>query len=174
MAPLVEQIGQPQQAPKRLIEPVAAWSGESCTADLRRDLIGWVQRVKPAALGWFPSGPAAALAADLAKSDGPGRSLLERALGKTPEPIRADDSAACMGLADLVTAGQLVHSGDPLQDDHVTGAEKSWTKARWVFARPRDGGHCDAAYAAAGAVHLARTLPAPMGRPRIIRASGQG
>ena len=39
----------------------------------------------------------------------------------------------------------------------------------WVFSR-RGEGHVDAAYATAGAVHLARTMRTPVGRPRLIVA----
>jgi hypothetical protein len=39
-----------------------------------------------------------------------------------------------------------------------------------VFSRKGEG-HVDAAYAAAGAVHLARTLPAPVGKPRLVVAN---
>jgi hypothetical protein len=53
----------------------------------------------------------------------------------------------------------------------VRGAGKRVVMDRWVFER-RGPLHVDAVYAAAGAVHLARTLPPPVGRPRIVRARG--
>lgn len=145
-------------------EVVAAWDGPECTAALRRDLPGLVARIKPRALGWFPAGPAAALAAELAERPGwPPH-------GCEVEAIRGEVAAACMGLAELVTSGKLVHSGDPLLDAHVGGAEQLKRPSdTWVFSR-RGGGHCDAAYAAAGAAHLARTLPPPVGKPRLIVA----
>jgi hypothetical protein len=149
------------------VEIVAAWSGQGCLSALRRELTPWVERVKPRALGWFPFGPAAALAADLKGSST--RSPLERALGRPPEAITADGAAVCMGFAEQVQAGQVVHADDALLDSHVLGAEKLRSGDRWVFSR-RGGHHCDAAYAVAGAVHLARTAPASLGRPRIITA----
>lgn len=142
------------------VETVAAWED---TDQLRRDLPGLVRRVRPRALGWFPSGPAAAIAADMVKRRGwppPGVEVAE---------LRGEVAAVCLGLNEHVTAQRVAHSGDPLLDAHVTGAERLKMGDRWVFSRRGDG-HCDAAYAAAGAVHLARTLPPSLGKPRLIVA----
>lgn len=148
------------------VELVQAWSGIGCTDALRGALPGVVARVKPRALGWFPSGPAAAIAADLSTR------RVRRGWpppGVTVDEIRGDTPAVCMGLNEQVTARRLAHSGDPLLDDQVGGAERKPTPTGgWVFARA-DGRHVDALYAAAGAAHLARTLPAAIGRPRIVR-----
>jgi len=142
------------------VEPVASWDDMRV---MRRELAGRVARVRPQAFGWFPVGPAAAYAALLRKRPG------WPPAGVTVEEIKGDTPAVCMGFAEQVRAGQIVHSGDPLQDAHVAGAEKLYIAGgRWVFSRK--GGHCDAAYAAAGAVHLARTLPPPVGRPRLLVA----
>jgi hypothetical protein len=143
------------------VEPVRAWSGPLTTKHLRRDLPGELSRVKPMAFGWFPAGPAAALTADLRKRQGwPPR-------GIAVEGIKGDTAAVCMGLADLAAGTGIAHSGDPLQDAQVAAAERLRVGSTWVFSR-RGGGHCDAVYAMAGAAHLARTLPAPAGRPRLI------
>jgi hypothetical protein len=84
------------------------------------------------------------------------------------EAIRQEMPAVCMGLAKDVLAGQILHSGDPLLDDQVLAAEKrEHVGGTWVFERKGDG-HVDAVYAMAGAVHLARTLPAPVGGVRLI------
>lgn len=149
------------------VEVVAAWSGPGCTRELRRDLPGRVDRIRPRAFGWFPSGPSAAVAADLA--DRKGRAGWPPP-GVLVEEIRGEVTATCMGFADLVAAGQVAHSGDPLLDAHVAVAERLRAGDAWRFSRRGDG-HVDAVYAAAGAVHLARTMPAPVGRPRIIVAS---
>lgn len=150
------------------VEVVAAWDGQNATDRLRRDLPGLLARVKPQVLGWLPAGPAAALAADLAD---------RRKAGRTgwPPPgihvseIRGEVSAVCMGLAEQVQANQLAHSGDPLLDAHIGGAERLKRGDSWVFSRKGEG-HVDAAYAVAGAVHLARTLPTPVGKPRLLIA----
>ena len=63
-------------------------------------------------------------------------------------------------LAEVVRSGELVHPKDPLQTAHVEAAQKLWHGDRWVFVR-RGTGAIDGAYATAGAVHLARTLPPP-------------
>jgi len=149
------------------VEVVAAWHGEDATKTLRRELSGWIKKVRPQVVGWLPNGPAAALAADLADRKGvigwppPGVSIAE---------IRSEVAAICMGFAEQVDAGQVIHSDEPLLTAHVTGASKLWTGDVWRFARKGEG-HCDAAYAAAGAVHLARTLPAPLGKPGIVLPS---
>lgn len=132
------------------VEPVKAWSGPGCTDDLRRELVEIVVRVKPVAFGWFPAGPAAALAADLLERRGwPPE-------GVVVEEVRGDVAAVCMGFSEQVGAHRIAHSGDPLLDAHVAGAEKLSHGDGWRFSRKE--GHVDALYAAAGAVHLARTL----------------
>lgn len=133
------------------VEPVAAWSGPACTDQLRKELAGLISQVKPAQLGWFPSGPAAALAADMQEHEGwPPE-------GVEVEEIRGDVAAVCMGFSEQVTALKIAHSGDPLLDAHIAGAEKVTYGDGWRFSR-KGAGHVDALYAAAGAVHLARTL----------------
>lgn len=137
------------------VDVVAAWSGPACTAELRAELPGHVERVKPRRVVWFPNGPAAQVAAAMVKRRGwPPR-------GTRLEEIRSEMPAVCMGLNEQVRAGAVAHPGDELIDGHVTGAEKlmQGNTGTWVFSRK--GGHCDAAYAVAGAVHQARILPPP-------------
>lgn len=148
------------------LEVVQAWDGAGCTHQARRDLPGLLARVKPQVFGWLPGGPGAALAADLAARKG------VRAWpppGVTVTEIRSEVPAICMGLAELVKAAQVAHSDDPLLNAHVGGAEKLKRGDGWVFSRAGDG-HVDAVYAASGAAHLARTLPPPVGKPRIVTA----
>jgi hypothetical protein len=85
------------------------------------------------------------------------------------EAIRAETPAVCMGFAEQVTNLRIAQSGDPLLTDQIEGTEKGYRGDRWVFVR-KGAGHCDATYAAAGAVHLARTMPPPVGKPRLIVA----
>jgi len=145
---------------------VAAWSGPRAVADMQRDLPAIIRRIRPQVFGWIPNGPAAAAAAGL--KDRKGRSVWPPP-GVTVQEISSEVAAVCMGLAAEVDAQLVVHAGDPLLDDHITGAAKLWREDRWRFDRKGDG-HCDAAYAAAGAVHLARTLPDALGKPRVIVA----
>ena len=139
------------------LEVVAAWDGVGCTARLREELPAIVARVKPYMIGWFPNGPAAAIHAELAsrKAD---RSWPPRRV--KVEEIRRDFTAVCMGLADLVAAHQVQHPKDPLLDAHVRGSGKLPRQDGWVLDR-KGAGPIDAAYAAAGAAHLARTMPPP-------------
>lgn len=140
------------------VDPVHAWSGPGCTKELQADLPTWVTKIKPRKVGWFPGGPAAVVTASLRKSESwPPR-------GVVLEEITRDSAAVCMGFSEQITTGQIAQSGDPLLDKQLTTAEKKFTNKRWVFAL--DGAHVDAAYAAAGAVHLARTLPPPT-KPRL-------
>lgn len=130
------------------VETVAAWPS---TEDARGELGELLERISPRVKRWFPSGPAAALAP------------LMRSLGA--EEIRgADVPAACMGLADLVRSRRIVHSDDPLLSAHIAAAAKLYSGDGWRFART-GAGHVDAAYAAAGAVQAAMTLPPE--RPRV-------
>lgn len=143
------------------VEPVEAWGGPTSTVAASLALPSIVARVRPRQVGWFPNGPGAELAATMTDRPGwppAGVDLVE---------IRGDTAAACMALRSLVNARQVVHSGDPLQDAHIAAAERLDQGNTWVFAR-RGRGHCDAAYAAAGAVHLARLLPPRDAIRRIV------
>lgn len=147
------------------VEPVEAWAGVGAMDKVRRALPGIVARVRPRALGWLPSGPGAELAADMAGRAGwPPR-------GVDLVPITGDVAGACMALRSLVNAGQIAHSNDPLIDAHIAGAEKLDRGDTWVFAR-RGRGHCDAAYAVAGAVQIARSLPPPVARRGLVVVDG--
>lgn len=148
------------------VQVLKAWSGRQAGTDAVRALPDWVKRSGAQVVGWFPSGPAAAHAAKLKAR--PGRPWPPP--GVKVEEIKGETSAVCMGFAALVEAKDVAHANDPLINAHVLPAEKLKTGDTWVFSR-RGEGHCDAAYAAAGAAHLARTMPAPVGRPRIVSAS---
>lgn len=150
-----------------VVEPVQAWDGPQAARELAAALPALAARVRPKRVGWFPGGPAASLLADLTPRPG-----VWPPAGVTVEAIRGDTAAACMGFADLVGAGSIVHAGDPLQDAHVLAAEKGWSGDRWTFAR-RGTGHVDAAYAAAGAVQLARLLPKPRRLVRRLHAGDE-
>ncbi|GIG42991.1 terminase [Dactylosporangium siamense] len=127
------------------VEVVAAWQS---TAEVRASLPGLLARIRPRTFGWFPSGPAAALGTDIARV----RNAQGFTVGQT--------NAICQGLAEFAAAGRVAHNGDPLLAAHVLGAKRLTSGDGWRFSR-RDGGHADAAYSAAGAIHLARSLPAP-------------
>lgn len=144
------------------VEVVAAWDGLGCPGIMQRELRSWLLRIRPRTLGWFPAGPAAALAAELR---GGGHLMIPWL--KITE-IQADTAAVCMGLARLVLDERIAHSGDPLLDAHVAAAEKLRSGDRWTFSRRRTG-HVDSLYAVAGATHLARSIGPGVGRPRIIR-----
>lgn len=152
------------------VETIAVWSGPGCTAALRRDLPAKVKQVKPRVIGYLPAGPAASVAAALAD---PGKSSRRRAAWPPPgvkvEEIRGDVVQVTMGLADLVTAEQIVHPNDELLTKHINAAQKLWRGDGWIYAR-KDAGPIDGAYATAGAVHLARTLPPSPGPLRLITA----
>lgn len=148
------------------LEVVQAWTGPDAARDLAAALPGLVARIRPRAVGWLPTGPAAALAGDVKPRAGAWPPAY-----CTVEAIRGEASAVCMGLADLVQARQVAQPGDDeLLDAHVLGAEKLHQGETWRFTR-RGAGHVDAAYAAAGAVHLARTLPRA-GRAVVILPTG--
>lgn len=131
------------------VEILNAWSS---TTAARRELPGLLARIAPAAVGWFPSGPAAALGPEM-------RDL------SAVEVKGTDVTETCQGFADLVTSRSLLHSDDPLLNAHIAGTAKLRTGDGWRFSR-KGIGHVDAAYAAAGAVHIARTLPAPIRKPK--------
>lgn len=142
------------------VEVAEAWSGPDALKRMRAELPDLVTRVKPKKLGWFPSGPAAAIGADLTadREDDDPRGPVWPPPNVEIAAIRTDVPGVCMGFASLVSTGDIAQNGDQLLKDHITGAQKLTVgEAQWRFGRK--GEHCNAAYAAAGAVHLARTLP---------------
>jgi hypothetical protein len=145
-------------------EIVQAWEGYGCTKALRAELPGIVERVRPRVLGWFPNGPAAAVAADLADR-GHRRGGWPPRRVKVAE-IKAETAAVCMGLAEIVKAGELRHPRDPMQTAHIESCQRLHRGDAWVFVR-KDAGPIDGGYATAGAVHLARTLP-PAPAPVVV------
>lgn len=128
------------------VEVAAAWKS---TQEARAQLPAVLKALNPAHTAWFPSGPAAALAPVL------------RPLAKEAGELRGQKVAeVCMGLADMVKARRVLHSGDPLLDAHIGGASRLHSGDGWRFTRA-GAGHVDAAYAAAGAVYLAITTHKP-------------
>lgn len=151
------------------VEVVQSW--DSMTACLR-ELPEWITRIRPRVLAWFPGGPAATLDASLRDRRKTGRTTWPPR-GVTVTELQAETPAVCMGFAVQVTARHVVHSGQRLLDVHVEQAERLHTGDRWVFTRSGSG-HVDAAYAAAGAVHTARTMPAPRAVSRRVHVAPTG
>lgn len=148
------------------VEPVEAWEGRGCADRAARELPALVARVRPRAFGWLPTGPAAAVGARLADRNQPGRRGWPPP-GVQVAEIRGELTQVSMGFSQLVTADQMLHSGDPLLDSQVEAAEKLPVGDAWRFSR-RGEGDVDALYAAAGAAFLAQTLPPPAGRTRVL------
>jgi hypothetical protein len=135
-------------------EVVGSWAGFGCTQALRADLPALVAKVRPKVLGWFPNGPAAAMAADLGERKGR-RDWPPR--GVELQELRAEQTAVCMGLAEQVRAENVRHPRDPMLDVHIQSAQKLRRGDAWVFGR-QGVGPIDGAYALAGALHMARTM----------------
>lgn len=134
------------------VEVVQRWQGFGCTKALRAELPGLVAKLRPRTMGWLPGGPAAAVAAGLAKRPGwPPRRV-------DVEEIRAEVPAVCMGLAEQVLTGQVQHPNDEMLTQHVKQTQKlNRGEAQWVFTRRGDK-PIDGTYALGVAVHLARTV----------------
>lgn len=139
------------------VEVVEAWRSSD---EARLGLAAALERVRPQGIGWYPGGPAAAFAPILRPPDVHPKGT------RPPEYVELTGgkvAEACQGLADLARARGLLHPADPLLDAHIAGATKLPSGDGWRFTR-RGGyrqGHVDAAYAAAGAVYLALTVPVP-------------
>lgn len=134
------------------IETVKVWDSPD---DARKEIHEVLKKVRPRLLGWIPNSPTAALSTDL------------RDISRN-QPISGPDVvAACQELAEQVAAGRIAHSGDEMMTSQILGATKLPSGNGWVFSR-RDG-WCDAAYAIAVAVRLARSFPAPS-RLRVVTA----
>lgn len=109
--------------------------------------------------GFIPNGPAAKFSPEFKDRKGiynwppPGVDVVE---------VREEIHAMCMAFAKEVEGASVIHNGkSELLNMHVTSAGKLWSGDKWRFDRKGEG-HCDGAYAIAGAVHLARTLPVPL------------
>lgn len=142
------------------VEVVGSWDStpeRSAAAAVRAELPALVGRIRPRVVGWFPKGPAAAVAAALAARRGRDRWPPR---GVEVVEITAELPAVCMGLAEVLVAGEVRHPRDAVLDQHTAQAERHRVGDQWVFVR-RGSRPIDGAYALAGAVHLARTIPAP-------------
>ena len=122
-------------------------------------------RYLPRAVAWFPSGPSTVLGAELQELNG--TLIGDPDMIEPPEHAPGlvglsgqDAVSACQTLASLVEGRRFVHPDDPLLNAHVAASVRKDQGDGWRFAR-RGAGDVDAAYAMAGAVHLARTLPPP-------------
>jgi hypothetical protein len=160
-------VATPLEGGRARIEAVQSWDGLDAMSRALDELPAWIVRVKPKILGWFPGGPAATLDATLRDRRKKGGRTSWPPRGVTVTEINTETPAACMGFAANVLAGRVVHSGQALLDRQAEQAEKLHTGDRWVFTRAGSG-YVDALYAAAGADHLARTMPAP----RIVARRG--
>lgn len=140
------------------------WTGPNAIARMRAELPGEAKTWGIRKLGFMPIGPAAAVLPAMQKN-----TRLRWPAGLEIEPITAEVPALCMGFAEQVSAGEIEHLGQDLFDFQVKAAGKRWVAKRWEFDWTKDIA-LDAAFAAAGAVHLARMLPAPVGPLRLITA----
>lgn len=150
------------------VEIAGAWDS---AAAAQAELTPLLTKVKPQTFGWYPTGPAAEMgpflrAHALRINKHPGK--------REPTEIPEDGSItglrvseACQGLAGIVRGRRIVHADQALLNAHVTFASKLMSGDGWRFVRrgsDENGsllGHVDAAYAAAGAVEIALTMPAP-------------
>lgn len=126
------------------VEIAGSWRS---TEDARRELPALLDKLQPQIVTWFPNGPANAF-----------RPMLT-ARADSLELSGNHATASCMGLADLVVAGRVLHPGDALLDAQMSGASRWIQGDSYRFVR-KGVGHVDAVYACAGAVYAALTLPA--------------
>lgn len=148
------------------VDPVATWDGADGVRALAAELPEIVRRVRPRVVGYWPNGPAAAIAADLER---PGTRWPRRV---DLVALRAEQTAACMAIPGLIKTKELTHGDDPLINAHVGNTQRLRRGDAWVFAR-NGSAPIDASYAMAGAVHLARTMKAPKPPLRVVRAGDQ-
>jgi Phage Terminase len=144
------------------VEIVKDWKGKDAVQVATADLAGWIEAKRPRVLGWFPSGPGGVFSSLLGPDAKPLRGVEVRKIAG------ADVAGVCMSFAEQVQARRISHAGDELLNAHVTGAKKTLSGDGWRFQRRDDGRPVDAAYAAAGAIHIARTLPKSRGPMRVL------
>jgi hypothetical protein len=161
---------------------LGAWSGRGAVAAAERVLPGILTAIRPIEVGWFPNSPVGALGPVLRNLrrtirlalprvvDDPviGRHLVTVDESEAAKITAAMDREAAQGLAELLRSRRLIHPADPLLDAQIPAAQRvdvAGGESGWRLTR-RGGGHCDAAYAAAGAVFLARVTPDAPARPQ--------
>lgn len=146
------------------VEVAGAWTD---TDTARHELGGVLARVKPRALGWFPGGTAGVLGVEIVGSHGKsvGRPIYD---GTFPDHspgvvgmTGVEVTNACATFADLVEHRAFKHRSSSLLDAHIASASRyeQGEAGAWRFAR-KGQKPIDAVYAMAGAVQLARSLPA--------------
>src|SRR6185295_17433567 len=86
-----------------------------------------------------------------------GRHLVTHDESEAAKITATMERESAQGLADLLRVRRLVPAAQRVD---APGGESGWRLTR------RGGGHCDAAYAAAGAVFLARATPGLPARPQ--------
>lgn len=150
------------------LEVIAAWKSpedmrtrDTARTDGTHSLAWWLRKIKPRVVGWYSGGPAAAIAPDMAD-------VAKR--HKVHDLTGTEVGQACQGLAEQAIAGRLLVRDDPMLTGQVLAANKLQTGDGWRFVR-RGAGHVDAAYAAAGAVYLARLLPKPRRQGMVTTAA---
>lgn len=127
--------------------------GRTATDHAREGVADLKASLRPAAIGWYTKGPAAAMAAAFRQ--------LEMA-----EIKGAAVSEAHMTLADYVEGRRVVHADHAILNTQVSHTGTVGTAASWMFDRGEGGTH--AVWAAAGALHLALNMPKPKKRQRRI------
>ena len=127
------------------VDVVASWKDVS---KIKTELPEHLAKVKPAVFGWFPGSPGASQFAPMLRKQ---RGVVEIAGAKVAE--------ACQGYVGRIARRALRQAGDPLLTAHSIDARPLETADGFRFVR-RGAGHVDAAYAAAGAVSLADSMPA--------------
>lgn len=149
------------------VEVAEAWD------DINRalaELPGLLAKIRPAAFGWYSSGPAAGGATTLRAL---GMKYNRRPGGKREPGDLPEDGAitgsrvteGCQEFSVLVKGSRVIHPDDPLLNAHVSASRKLNSGDGWRFVRKGEG-HVDAAYAGAGAVKIALTIPPPK-RPGV-------
>jgi hypothetical protein len=114
------------------LEAIGTWASADA---VRNELPGLLEKVKPRAYGWYPTGPAAELSTlnrqlALQWNRHPGK----RQDGEWPEDGEikgAMVSEVCQELAGLIRTRALLHADQDLLNDHIRGASKLYTGDGW-------------------------------------------
>lgn len=152
------------------LEVVESWRGRGCVGVVGRELPDLVAKVRARVFAWFPMGPTASLQTDLkdrSAKKGQRRRPAWPPRGVQLVEITAETAGVCMGFAEAVNSRDVAHSNDPLLNLHMKSAQKQWSGSRWVFGRPGTM-PVNGAYGGAGAWHVAKTLPPPLAKPRLV------
>lgn len=131
------------------VQLIKSWVGPDAIDQAEAEAPTLIRTLRPLTLSWYPTGPGAVL-----------RGCVEAVKSaKLVQVTGASVSEVCMSLSRQVTAGNVVHSGEPLFHTQAVDARRVNTGDGWKLERREES--VEALYAVAAVVQQVRIQPEP-------------